>query len=604
MTTSEIDDVVKGQTVPRAFLATVEAWGDQRALAWQDAAGAWQELTFRQYAQEVARYAAAFRRLGIQPGQRIVLMMRNIPEFHIVDLAACFVGATPISIYNSSSSDQIAFLVRDSQAVAAVVEDDGFANRFAPVRNEMPELATVVVLTGDDVAGRGEGWIDRDALLADVEPVDLAAAAESVSPDDLATVIYTSGTTGNPKGVAIDHRNVVFTVESLRRSIEMSAEELAGKRLLSYLPMAHIAERMTSHYQSAVVGYDVTTCPDTARLAEYLTHVRPHIVFGVPRVWEKLQSGIEAALSADPERKARFDEAVATAIPIAEAMTFDRATDEEKATWGFLDELAFTPVRQLLGLDECLFAISGAAPIRPELLQWFRALGVPLSEIYGLSETSGPMTWAPKRVKPGTVGPPIPGTECALAEDGELLCRGGNIFRGYLDNPEKTAEALDDEGWFHTGDIAEVDEDGYYRIVDRKKELIITAGGKNVSPANLEAALKGISLVGQACAIGDRRPFVSALVTLDAEVAPVWAAQHGIETTDLNELARHPVVVAEIEAQLAEAMKGFNNAEAVKRVHILGEEWMPDSDVLTPTSKLKRRGILNRYEQEIAGIYG
>jgi long-chain acyl-CoA synthetase len=367
--------------------------------------------------------------------------------------------------------------------------------------------------------------------------------------------------------------------------------------------MAHIAERMTSHYQSAIIGYEVTDCPDTGKLGEYLAAVRPHLVFGVPRVWEKFQSGIEAALAADPERKAKFDEAVAAAAPIADDLAWGRATDEQRATYEFLDEVAFKGVRALLGLDECLFAISGAAPIRPELLEWFRAIGVPLSEIYGMSETSGPMTWAARRVKPGTVGPAIPGTDVRLGEDGELLGRGGNIFRGYLDNPGQTAEALDDEGWLHTGDIAEIDGDGYYRIVDRKKELIITAGGKNISPANLEAALKGIPLVGQACAIGDRRPFVSALVTLDPEVAPVWAEQHGLAARSLEDLAKDPAVIAEIEGALAGAMADFNNAEAVKKVTILGEDWLPDSEILTPTSKLKRRGVHARYAEEIEAMY-
>jgi long-chain acyl-CoA synthetase len=368
--------------------------------------------------------------------------------------------------------------------------------------------------------------------------------------------------------------------------------------------MAHIAERTTSHYQAAYIGYDVTTCPDAGRLGEYLGHVRPFIMFGVPRVWEKLQAGVEAALGGDPERKARFDEAVATAIPLVEAIDWDRATDEQRATWQFFDDLAFKGVRSVLGLDECEIAVTSAAPIRAELVQWFRAIGIPLSELYGMSETTGPMTWEPYRVKAGTVGRAIPGTETRIAEDGELLCQGGNIVRGYLDNPEQTAEAIDGDGWLHTGDIAEEDEDGYLRIVDRKKELIITAGGKNISPANLEAALKGIPLVGQACAIGDARPYVAALVTLDPEIAPVWAEQHGITETSLEDLARNPKVIAEIEAGLPEVMAGFNNAEAVKRIRIVGEDWLPDSDVLTPTSKLKRRGVLARYQREIDALYG
>jgi long-chain acyl-CoA synthetase len=249
------------------------------------------------------------------------------------------------------------------------------------------------------------------------------------------------------------------------------------------------------------------------------------------------------------------------------------------------------------------FAISGAAPITRELLEWFNAIGVPLSEIYGMSESSGPMTWAPVKIKPGTVGPAIPGCEVKLADDGEVICRGGNVFLGYLNDPEKTGETLTD-GWLHSGDIGEVDDDEFFKIVDRKKELIITAGGKNISPANLEAALKTVPLVGQACAIGDQRPFVSALVVLDPEAAQVWAKAHNVAYSSQAELAENPDVIAEVEAGVTEAMKQFNNAERVKKIKLLGEEWLPDSEELTPTSKLKRRGIHTKYAAEIEALYG
>jgi long-chain acyl-CoA synthetase len=399
----------------------------------------------------------------------------------------------------------------------------------------------------------------------------------------------------------LSHYNVCWTVESLLRAFGL--EEFAGKRLVSYLPMAHIAERMTSHYQQAAVGYEVSTCPDPGLLAAYVREVRPNVMFGVPRVWEKFYAGVQAALGADPDKKAKFDEGVEAAKPLVAARTLGEASDSDLATIDFLDQVAFRPVRELLGLDQLDAAISGAAPIPPEILEWFRAIGVPLSEIYGMSESSGPMTWDAHRVKPGTVGRAIPGCDVRLAEDGEVICRGGNVFQGYLNDPEKTADALDDDGWLHSGDIGEIDDEGYYRIVDRKKELIITAGGKNISPANLEAALKMIPLVGQACAIGDKRPFVSALVVLDPDVAPGWARSRGIEFAGLADLADHPDVQAEVERGLQEVMAPFNNAERVKKVRVLHAEWLPDSDELTPTSKLKRRGIHAKYAEEIEGLY-
>lgn len=598
-TSAEIQKLVEGQTVPSEFLKTVAAHPDQVAIRWQDEGDqSWGEITYGQYAERVAHMAGIYRSLGLQPGQRIVLMMRNVPEFHVADMAAYFCGATPVSIYNSSSPDQIEYLVNHCEATIAVVENQTFLDRFLPVRDKLEKVEHLIMLKGD----AGPDGVKTLAELRHVEPVDLDEAASHCEPDQLATMIYTSGTTGPPKGVMLTHNNIAWTVESLKQCIQY--DDYVGKRVVSYLPMAHIAERMTSHYQGAFVGYEISCCPDPSLLAAYLKEVRPNFLFGVPRVWEKIHAGVTAALSADPEKKAQFDEGVAAATPIVDAIDWDRATDEQKGTYEFLEAVAFKPVRELLGLDQVEFAITGAAPIPADLLSWYRAIGVPLSEIYGMSESSGPMTWTPRRVKAGTVGPAIPGCEVKLAEDGEIICRGGNVFQGYLKDPEKTAETLDDDGWLHSGDIGVEDEDGYFKIVDRKKELIITAGGKNISPANLEAALKMIPLVGQACAIGDQRPFVSALVVLDPEVAPVWARQHGIDADSLAELAEHPDVIREIEKGLEEVMAGFNNAERVKKVKILGEEWLPDSELLTPTSKMKRRGVHTHYEAEIEALYG
>jgi long-chain acyl-CoA synthetase len=478
-----------------------------------------------------------------------------------------------------------------------IVEDRRFYEVVATTRGSLTSVEWIGIVH-DDATGAEVAY----AQLLEADPLDLDELAAGVAPDALATMIYTSGTTGPPKGVMLDHRNVCWTVECLREALPL--DDLLGKRIISYLPMAHIAERITGHYNALAFGTEVTCCPEPTQVAAYAAEVRPNILFGVPRVWEKVRAGVLAALAADPEKQKAVDEAVAVAGPIRERMTFGTATDEDRETYDFLDAVAFSTIRQLVGLDQLETAITGAAPIPVETLSWFRTIGVPLSEIYGLSETCGPMTWEPVRVKPGFVGRACPGIEVKLGEDGEVLCRGGNVFRGYLNLPDKTGEVLDAEGWFHSGDIGELDDEGYLRIVDRKKELIITAGGKNVSPANLEAALKTIPLVGQACVVGDRRPFVAALVTLDPDIAPGWARQAGIEFETLTDLARDPRVVAEIEQYLTGAMSGFNNAEAVKKVKVLGEEWLPDSDVLTPTSKLKRRGILARYAADIEELYG
>jgi long-chain acyl-CoA synthetase len=533
-----------------------------------------------------------------------VLMMRNIPEFHVVDLAVVFCGATPISIYNSSPPDQVAYLAGHSSARVGVVEDARFAERFTAVRDELPKLEHLVVL--DDAGDRGDaivggGDVRGSDVLGGHDPIDLRQALDRITPDSLATVIYTSGTTGPPKGVMLSHYNVVWTAQGY---LDLLGIDPVGFRAISYLPMAHIAERMSGHYLAAIGGFEVTTCPEPALIGQYLREVHPQTMFGVPRVWEKIHAGIQAALAADPTARTRFDDAVATAEPIAERRLTGTTTAADEETWARLDAAAFRSVRELVGLDALQFAVTGAAPIPPELIRWYRATGVPMSEIYGLSETTGPMTWDPYDVQVGTVGRAFPGVEVFLADDGEVCCRGGNIFVGYLDDPDKTAAALEADGTFHSGDLGDIDGDGYLRIVDRKKELIITAGGKNVSPANLEAALKTIAAIGQACAVGDSRPFVSALVVLDPEVAPAWFRERGIEAGSLAELADDPRAHDELQRAVDGVMARFSTAERVRKIAVLADEWLPDGDELTPTSKLKRRGILTKYAPHIEAIYG
>lgn len=599
ITSAEIDAIVAGRTVATAFRDRVRQNAANVALRWRNADDSWGEWTWADYADRALRAAAGLRALGVQRGHRVVLMMRNRPEFHVLDTAVVLAGGTPISIYNSSAPEQVEYLTGHCEATIGIVEDIGYLERFLKVRSELPTLAHLGVI--DDPDGLAPVEVFTLASLLDHEPLDLDEAAQVVEPGDLATVIYTSGTTGPPKGVMITHYNVAWTVESLERCLPIEGDQA---RVVSYLPMAHIAERMVSHYQHIFRNLEVTTCPEPGQFAAYTTQVRPQVIFGVPRVWEKIHAAVSGALAADPAKAGPFGEAIAAAQPLREKLTLEGAlAAEEQETLDFLDAVAFKPVRELIGLDQCEIAVTGAAPIPAEILSWFRTIGVPLAEIYGMSESSGPMTFEAIRVKAGTVGRAIPGCEVTLADDGEVICRGGNVFEGYLNAPDKTAETLDGDGWLHSGDIGMFDDEGYLKIVDRKKELIITAGGKNISPANIEAALKTIPLVGQACAIGDARPFMSALLVLDAEVAPVWAAQQGLGTTDLDELAEHPAVREEIERGVAEVNQQFNNVERVKKVAILGAEWLPDSEELTPTSKLKRRGIHAKYADVIESIY-
>jgi long-chain acyl-CoA synthetase len=589
--TADIDARAAGRTVLSTFLETLGRRGDRVALRWRARDGegdGWGELTWAEYADQAARIAGGLTAAGVGPGDRVILLLRNRPEFHVADIAVLAAGATPVSIYTSSSPEQIAYLAGHCRARVAIVEDAEFQASLDAVRHELPDLEHCYVVESDD-------W---GALLAH-PPVDLEASARRCRPEELATVIYTSGTTGPPKGVQITHHNVVWTVESYRALVG----DVEGLRSVSYLPMAHIAERLHSHYLATASGFEVTTCPDMHEVAAYFRDVHPESIFGVPRVWEKIHAAVEALVAGDAEKAGAFHAALATSLPLQLARRERLLTAEEQATLDHLESTVLQVTRGLLGLDAVRYAVSGAAPLPVEILEWYVALGVPFSEIYGMSENTGPLTWEPWRIRPGTVGPPMPGVEIRLADDGEVLARGGLIFPGYLDDPAKTAEALDEGGWLHTGDIGRFDAAGYLAIVDRKKELLITAGGKNISPANLEAALRTIPLVGQACAVGDERKFISALLVLDPDGAKAWASGHDLDELSPAELAALPDVVAEVQAGVDRVMADFSHAEQVKRFTLLGEEWLPDSDELTPTAKLKRRNILAKYADQIEAMY-
>jgi long-chain acyl-CoA synthetase len=596
----EIDAAVAGRTIPGMFADMVGARPDAVAVRWRPPGGdtASETMTWAQYADRACRVAAGLRALGVRPGDRIVSMMRNRWEFYPSDIGVLLAGATPISIYNSSSPEQIEYLAGHSEAVVAIVGDVGMLGRFLKVRSDLPGLQKLVLI--DDPDGLAPADVVPFADLLGAAPVDLAEAAGRVKPEDLLTLIYTSGTTGPPKGVMISNYNACWVVESMAQA---TGHPLTGWRQVSYLPMAHIAERLVTHYLHVGEGTDATMCPEPTELASYLREVRPEHFLGVPRVWEKIHAGISAAVASDPDKQAGFERALEVGHRADEVrVTGQPLPPDLAAAWDRVDREVFANVRAMVGMDQMRVALTGAAPIPRRVFDFFRAIGVPLSEVYGLSECTGPMTWSPKS-RPGTVGPPIPGQEVKLLDDGEVCCRGGNVFSGYLKDPERTAEMLDSDGWLHSGDIGQFDEAGYVRIVDRKKELIITAGGKNISPANLEAAIKSYPLIGQACAIGDARPYMTALIVLDPDVAPAWARSRGIEFASLADLASHPDVRAEVERCVAEANTRFSQVEQIKKIAVLPTEWPPDSDELTPTMKLKRRGVLSKYADEIEKLY-
>jgi long-subunit acyl-CoA synthetase (AMP-forming) len=591
-----LEEDVGAKTVIEAFHKTAEAHAGDVAIRTQGDAFSitWGELKSRADA-----LAAGLSKLGLKPGDTLALMFPNQFEFHLGDLAAMTVGATPFSLYVTASPDQIQYVVGDAGAKIALI-DAQFVDRFMKVKEDLPDLEHVIV-----VGDAPEGTLKLEDVEGDPDPdFDPAAAAAAVKPDDLLTLIYTSGTTGPPKGVELTHDNLIKSIEGFKQLIDFPP---SGK-VISWLPNAHVAERNAHHYIPVVLGLQITICEDPRKIAELLPEVNPNWFFAVPRIWEKIKAGLENKLgSAPPEQAEQAKQALDAAIKkvrleqAGQEVPKELAEAVEKADAGM-----FVHLRTALGLNELQACNVGAAPTPPEVLEFFHAIGVPVAELWGMSETCGYGTTNPPqgKIKIGTVGPPAPGCEVKLAEDGELLVKGAFVMRGYRNLDDKTKETLTDDGWLMTGDIAEIDDEGYVKIVDRKKELIINAAGKNMSPANIESELKSAGpLIGQAAVIGDRRSYNTALIVLDADGAPGWAQKNGIDDTSLESLAGNDQVREAVQAEVDKANDKLSRVEQVKKFHIVSGDWEPGGDELTPTMKLKRKPIEEKYGSEIEALY-
>ncbi len=551
-----------------AFQATAKAHPDRCALRTK---GDEFSITWREYAEKVRATAAGLAGLGLERGSTMALMLTNRPEFHWFDAAAVHLGATPFSLYNTYTAEQIQYQVDDA-AARIVVTERAFAERVGALTG-VEHVIVVDDESDDPVEAHAPQSFDFDAAWRKVEPTDLL------------TLIYTSGTTGPPKGVQLTHANLVAGINGFDQIIEFPD---AG-RVISWLPMAHIAERASSHYLPMFVGFSTTCCPDPRQVVAYLPEVRPSWFFAVPRIWEKLKAAIEAGIEAEQDAAKKHATQWALDIGLRKVRGEDVGEEHAKA-----DELVLSKIRARLGLDQVESVNVGAAPTPPEVIEFFHALGIPLAELWGMSETSGYGTCnPPERIKIGTVGPPGPGAEIRLAEDGEVLIRGSFVMTGYRNQPEKTREALDDDGWLHTGDIGEFDKDGYLKLVDRKKELIISAGGKNMSPANIEAKIKASSpVIGQAIAIGDGKPYNVALIIFDPDVAPAFEQQHGRDGLE-----------AEVTRGMQAANEQLARVEQIKKFKLLDDDWEAGGDELTPTMKLKRKPIHEKYAKEIEELY-
>ena len=599
-----IQAVVEGHTLIDSLAQTVAAmpdapsYADRHRLAEGET---WRHLTWGELHELVLDVAAGLCDLGVQPGDRVALMANNRIEHFVGDMAAVHAAATPMSIYNTLSAHQVAFVADQSTPTVAILETADHRERWATAIAD-GHVQTVV---GIDVDGdlTWDALVERGRARRASHPDELAERHDQLHPDAPATILYTSGTTGNPKGVVLTHHNVLYEAVST-----LEAAGLDGpQRMVSYLPLAHIAERVLGLYGPQVTGGEIYAIGDPAELLATLGEVHPTAFFGVPRVWEKIKTGISAKLAADPDpaNVAMVQEAMAAGLAWVEAHEVGNTlTPEIEAAHAAAEEKILGFLKLLLGLDQVTWAGSAAAPMPLEVAKFIGGLGLAVYDIYGMTETTGAITAnGPGNFRLGSVGRATPGMEVRIADDGEVLVRGPVVTPGYHRNDEATAALIDDDGWVHTGDIGQLDDDGFFSIVDRKKELIITSAGKNIAPSNIENFLKESPLIGHAMAVGESRPYIVAVLTLDPEIAPLVAAKVGVESTDLAEIATHPTILAMTQQAVDAANERLSRPEQVKKWTLLPVEWTAESAELTPTLKLKRRVVNENYADHIERMY-
>jgi long-chain acyl-CoA synthetase len=604
---TQIEQAIMGQTLCDDLRRTAEERGDKLAFSDRDG-GEWKTLTWAQTRQRVLELAAGFAAVGCRRGDRVALMLPNRVEHVLADLGALHAGGVPVTLYATFAPDQVAYVAANCSARVAVLDGADQLARWQPVLDRLPRLHKIIVLDAA-VCPSGEPymtWEEFETLGAEryaADPSTVAARMAAIAPDDPVTLLYTSGTTGSPKGVVNTHRNVLFATGSVHLAGAVPEEV----RSISYLPLAHIAERLLTIYVPIREAAHIYFCADQKDLLGTLQAVQPTSFFGVPRVWEKMQAGIIALMAAeqDEAKKAAAARAMDAGRAYVQECQFGRhVSPDVAAAFERAEAEILGPVRSLLGLGKAAVTLSAAAPLSVEVGRFFAGLGIKILDVYGMTETTGAVTAnTPHAFKLGTVGRPLPGMEIKIAEDGEILIRGPVNTPGYLGQPEASVALLGTDGWLHTGDIGVLDADQFLSVLDRKKEIIITAGGENISPASIEGLLLEHPLIGQALAFGDRHPYVVALLALDGEVAPAWARARGIESRSLAELAAHPTVIEAVGEAVARANNRLARVQQIKRWELLPGEWTPDSEELTPTLKLKRRVIHSKYADVIDSLY-
>ncbi len=560
--------------------------------------GEWQAISWTEYHDSVLRAARAFIALGLAPGQGVNILGFNRPEWFIGALAGMAAGGLPAGIYTTLTDEQCRYIADHSEAAIVIVENREQLAKLLAVRDRLPRLRAIILMEGSSDEVGVLSWAELMTLGDELDSEELDQRIAGLDPQDRCGLIYTSGTTGPPKAVMLSHHNAIWTAQAVIDCFEFSPTD----DFISYLPLSHIAEQMLSLYAPILIGGCVWFAESLEQLPANLREIRPHIFFGVPRVWEKIQAGIVAAAAQNSGLKRKIG-TWARGQGLAGGYA-DQAGTARPLLYGLADRLVFSKVRAKLGLDRARICAVAAAPTPKQTLEFFLSLGIPVMEVYGLSECTGPATISsPGRYQTGGAGYAIAGTEMKIAEDGEILIRGPHVFLGYYKEPKATADAVDADGWLHSGDIGRFDADGFLHITDRKKELIVTSGGKNIAPQLIEGQLKAIPGVAQAVVIGDRRKFLTALLTLEPETIGAVLKQAGSAATDIEEAATCAIFRRHLDQAVQRVNGQLARYETIKRFAILPRQFSIDGGELTPTMKLKRRVIHEKYGPAIENLY-
>jgi long-chain acyl-CoA synthetase len=601
---------VPGRTLPEVFW---NAAARRKDLVWmrEKDLGIWRSWTWAQTAEAVREVAHGLIALGLAPGERVSILSNTVVEWVLADLGVLSAGGVSNGIYPTDAAAQVQYLCEDSASVVLFVENDEQLDKALEVRAALPRLRRIVVF---DMEGlhqlRDERVLSFDALRAlgrdhaAKHPKAMEERIAAIDPEALAILIYTSGTTGKPKGVMHSHRTLATAMRGIQQLWGPGRED---DERMCFLPLCHIAERMGGEYSSMYTGTRLNFVENPDTVPENVREIAPTLATAVPRVWEKFYSAVVIAVKeAGRLQQLGYAWAIGTGMKVAERVLAGREVPAWlKAQFMLARWVALDNVRKLIGVHRARLCITGAAPISPELVKWYCALGVPLVEVWGMSETGGISTYVPgHRIKPGSVGIAAPWNEVRVdPATGEILVRGPNVFMGYLNLPEKTAETIDAEGWLHTGDVGEIDAEGFVKITDRMKDIIITAGGKNVTPSEWENELKFSPYVTDAVVIGDKRPFLTALVMIDQENVEKYAQDHDVPFSNYASLTRAPEVRALIQGEIDKVNRKFARVEQIKKFHLLETQLTAEDEELTPTMKLKRKLVQQKYATQIDAMY-